>query len=135
MNSSGTVLIPRGASVHLTVVGVKKANRLSGKDKIDLKVDAVAFRGVEYPVVTNIEEWKGGSKGKRTLTRTGIGAGAGALIGGIAGGGTGVAIGAVAGGAGGTAVAAATGGKHLTIPPETVLSFQLNAALNVQLAH
>jgi hypothetical protein len=135
MNSSGAVLIPRGASVHLMVVRVKKASRLSGSDKIDLKVDAIAFHGVNYPVVTNIAEWKGSGKGKRTLTRTGIGAGAGALIGGIAGGGAGAAIGAAAGGAGGTAVAAATGGKHLTIPPESVLSFQLQSTLRMRSAH
>jgi hypothetical protein len=130
-NSAGTVLLPRGASVQLSAVKVTRSSRISGRDKITLKVDSIAFRGTEYPVVTSIAESKGGSKGKRTLGRTGIGAGAGALIGGLAGGGAGAAIGAAVGGGGGTAVAAATGGKHLTIPPETVLSFQLHSPVRV----
>lgn len=130
-NSAGAILLPRGTSVELSAVKVKKSSRISGRDEIDLKVDWIAFRGKEYPVTTSIAESKGGGKGKRTLSRTGIGAGAGALIDGIAGGGTGAAVGALVGGGGGTAVAAATGGKHLTIPPESVLSFQLHSPLRV----
>jgi hypothetical protein len=131
-NSAGAIVIPRGASVQLSVVNVQKAGRVSGRDQIDLKVDSVTFKGTNYPVVTTAYESKGAGKGKRTLTRTGIGAGAGGLIGAIAGGGTGAAVGALVGGGGGTAVAAATGGKHLRIPPETVLSFQLNSPLTVR---
>jgi hypothetical protein len=111
---------------------VTKSSRISGRDRIDLKMDSITFNGKSYPVVTTIAESKGGGKGSRTLRRTGAGAGAGALIGGIAGGGTGAAVGALVGGAGGTAVAAATGGSHLTIPPETVLSFQLNSHLRIK---
>lgn len=117
--------------MQLSVVKVTKSSRISGRDKIDLKVDSIAYRGTEYPVVASIAESKGSGKGKRTLTGTGIGGGAGALIGGLAGGGAGAAVGAAIGGAGGTAVAAGTGGKHLTIPPESVLSFQLNSPLRV----
>jgi hypothetical protein len=130
-DSAGTVLLPRGAAVQLSAVNVKKSNRISGRDKIDLKLDSISFGGIEYPVVTSIAESKGRGMGKRTLTGTGIGAGAGALIGGIAGGGTGAAVGAAVGGGGGTAVAAATNGKHLTIPPESVLSFQLHSPLRI----
>ena len=132
MNSAGAVVVPRGASALLTAVRVTKSSRISGRDRIELKVDWIEYRGMHYPVVTNVAEWKGGGKGKRTLSRTGIGAGAGALIGGVAGGGAGLAIGALAGGAGGTAVAAATGGKRLTIPPESVLSFQLHSPLKLK---
>ena len=131
-NGAGKVLIPAGAPVQLSVVNVKKSSRISGRDKIGLKVDSIAFHGRAYPMVTSVAESKGRGKGGRTLTRTGIGAGAGALIGGLAGGGTGAAVGALVGGGGGTAVAAATGNKHLTIPPETVLSFQLHSPLRVQ---
>jgi hypothetical protein len=130
-NSGGAILIPRGASVELTAVRVKKSNRVSGRDRIDLKVDSIAFKGRSYSVVTTIAESKGSGKGTRTLTRTGIGAGAGGLIGGIAGGGTGLAVGMLAGGGAGTAVAAATGKSHLTIPPESVLSFQLQSPLRM----
>jgi hypothetical protein len=132
MSTAGAVLIPRGAFVQLSAVRVTKSSRISGRDRINLKMDSITFNGKSYPVVTTIAESKGGGKGSRTLRRTGAGAGAGALIGGIAGGGTGAAVGALVGGAGGTAVAAATGGSHLTIPPETVLSFQLNSHLRIK---
>jgi hypothetical protein len=125
-------VIPRGAPVQLSVVNVTRMGKVKGRDRIDLKVDSIAFRGKTYPVVTTVAGARGGKRGKRTLEGTGIGAGAGALIGGLAGGGTGAGIGALVGGGGGTAVAAATGRKPLSIPPETVLSFQLRSPLRVQ---
>ena len=130
-SSAGTVVIPAGAPVQLSVVSVKSSSRVQGRDRLAVKVDTVAYRGRTYSLVTNVSESAGKSKGKRTLTRTGIGAGAGALIGGIAGGGTGLAVGALVGGGAGTAVAAATGGKHLAIPAESILSFQLQSPVTV----
>src|SRR4029077_8709229 len=99
---------------------------------IDLKVDSIRFNGRTHPVTSSIFESKGAKKGHRALSGAGIGAGAGAAIGAIAGGGSGAAVGALLGGGGGTAVAAATGGKHLSIPSESVLPFQLQAPLRVQ---
>jgi hypothetical protein len=99
------------------VVKVTKSSRIDGRDRIDLRVDSIAVNGKSYPVVTTMAASRGGGKGARTLRRTGVGAGAGAWIGGIAGGGTGAAIGALVGGGAGTAVA------HLTIPPETYALF------------
>jgi hypothetical protein len=131
MSHGGAVLIPRGAPVQLSAAGVNKSGRLKGRDRIDLKVDSITFNGRTRPVVSSVAESKGTRKGRRALRNSGIGAGAGAIVGGIVGGGAGAAIGALAGGGGGAAVSAATGGKHLTIPPETVLSFQLQAPLRV----
>jgi hypothetical protein len=131
-NLNGVVLIPRGAPVQLSVVNVRKAGRVKGRDRIDLKVDSISFNGRTLPVASSIAESQGKSQGKRTLRGTGIGAGAGALIGGLAGGGTGLAVGALVGGGGGTAVAAATDRPHLSIPPESVLSFQLQSPLRVK---
>jgi hypothetical protein len=129
MNKNGVVLIPRATPVQMSAVNVRRAGTFKGRDRIDLKVDAITFKGRAYPVVSTVAESKGHSRGKRTLSGTGIGAGAGGLIGGLAGGGAGLAAGALLGGGGGTAVAAATGKKHLTIPPESVFSFQLQSPL------
>ena len=127
----GTVLIPGGAAVQLSAVNVARSGKIRGRDRIDLKVDSITLNGKTYPVVSTINESRGGRRGSRTLRNTGIGAGAGALICGIAGGGTGAAVGALVGGGGGTAVAAASGG-HLSIPSETVLSFQFQTPLRVK---
>jgi hypothetical protein len=56
-----------------------------------------------------------GSRGKQTLKRSGIGAAAGAIIGGIAGGGKGAAIGLILGGAGGAGSIAINGSKELKL--------------------
>jgi hypothetical protein len=130
-NRNGTV-IPRGVAVRLAVVSTKKSTRITGRDRIDLQVKSIAFKGRDTPVTTTVVDWKGNGKGRRTLKSAGIGAGAGALVGALAGGGTGAAVGALVGGGGGTAVAAATGGKHLTIPSETVFSFVLQSPLRLE---
>jgi hypothetical protein len=62
-----------------------------------------------------------GSRGKQALKRGGIGAAAGAIIGGIAGGGKGAAIGLIIGGAGGAGSLAIQGSKELKIESGTEL--------------
>ena len=60
-----------------------------------------------------------GSRGKQAIKRGGIGAAAGAIIGGIAGGGKGAAIGLLLGGAGGAGSLAVQGSKELKIESGT----------------
>jgi hypothetical protein len=59
------------------------------------------------------------SRGNQTLKRSGIGATAGAIIGGIAGGGKGAAIGLILGGAGGAGSLAIKGSKELKLESGT----------------
>ena len=60
-----------------------------------------------------------GSRTNQTLKRGGIGAAAGAILGGIAGGGKGAAIGLILGGAGGAGSLAIQGSKELKIESGT----------------
>jgi hypothetical protein len=62
----------------------------------------------------------------------GGGAGAGALIGALAGGGKGAAIGALVGGGAGTAGSAFTGNRDVTLPAESAVSFKLESPLEIQ---
>jgi hypothetical protein len=126
------MVIPRGSLVQLTAVNVQKAGAVEGRDRINLRADSITFNGRVYPVQTTMSDTRTKRRGRRTLKGAGIGAAGGAVVGAIAGGGTGALVGSLLGGGGGAAVSAATGRKHLTIPPETVLSFQLQAPLRLR---
>jgi len=56
-----------------------------------------------------------GGRGRKTIEHTAIGAGAGALLGGIFGGGKGAGIGSVVGGVGGLGTTAFTGHQEITL--------------------
>ncbi len=126
----GGVVVPRGAAVTLQAAKVQQSGRMKGSDLIQLKINDITIQGKAYPVVTTIQEVKGGSEGKSTAKKGVGGAGLGAIIGGIAGGGKGAAIGALAGGATGLAISAG-GQQHLKVPSESRLEFQLESAVHV----
>ncbi len=73
------------------------------------------------------------AKGKRSTGFIAGGGGGGALIGGLAGGGKGALIGGLFGAGAGTAGAAFTGNKDVSVPAETVVTFNLSAPLTVTL--
>jgi len=127
----GSVVIPRGASATIQAAKVEQSGKFKGSDKISLKMNAIAFGGFVYEVVTGYVEAKGKGEGKRTARKVGGGAGLGAIVGGIAGGGEGAAIGAAIGGVTGAAVSS-QGEEHLQLPAETRLQFQLSSAVNVR---
>jgi hypothetical protein len=127
---NGQVVVPRGAPALLEAAKVQQSGKLSGSDKITLKLNTITIKNREYQVVASYAEQKGSGEGKKTTKKVVGGAGLGALIGGIAGGGKGAGIGALSGAALGTAVSAA-GEEHLKVPSETRLQFELRAAVNV----
>jgi hypothetical protein len=127
---NGQVVVPRGAPAMLEAAKVQQSGKLSGSDKITLKLNTITIKNREYQVVASYAEQKGSGEGKKTTKKVVGGAGLGALIGGIAGGGKGAGIGALSGAALGTAVSAA-GEEHLKVPSETRLQFELRAAVNV----
>jgi hypothetical protein len=128
---NGKVVVPRGAGAMLQAVQVQQSGTMKGSDKITLKMNTLSVGGRVYEVVTQYVEAKSKGEGKKTTRKVAGGVGLGAVIGGIAGGGTGAGIGAVVGGATG-AIVASSGEAHLKLPAETVLQFQLNAAVSIQ---
>jgi hypothetical protein len=123
--------IPRGAVLTGYVVGVKKPGALSGSAGFALRIVSMNLGGQNYPISTDTFATDTRGKGGYTTANTVGGAAIGALIGAVAGGGPGAAIGAVAGGGVGLGASAASGGPRSVMPPETLLTFHLQAPLTV----
>ena len=124
------------ATVHGHIRSIVKSGKVQGRTTMNLAFDSIDLpgdppkHGVLHGYVTRIygssnarTDQEGGvqseGRGKQTLKRSGIGATAGAIIGGIAGGGKGAAIGLILGGAGGAGSVAINGSKELRIDSGT----------------
>jgi hypothetical protein len=121
------------ATVHGRIRSIIKSGKVTGRTTMNLAFDSIDFTdgksGVLHGYVTKVYGGKetadneGGvqseGRGKQTLKRSGIGATAGAIIGGLAGGGKGAAIGLILGGAGGAGSLAINGSKELRLESGT----------------
>ena len=122
------------ATLHGHISSINKSGRIKGRTTMNLAFDSINLpegrHGVVHGYVTKVygansaqADQEGGvqsgSRGNQTLKRTGIGAGAGAIIGAIAGGGKGAAIGLIIGGAGGAGSVAIKGSKELKLESGT----------------
>jgi hypothetical protein len=124
------------ATVHGHVASIFKSGKVNGKTTMNLAFNSIATTdgrtGLLHGYVTRVygkdsgkADNEGGiesdSRTKQAVKRGGIGAAAGAIIGGIAGGGKGAAIGLIIGGAGGAGSLAIQGSKELKLESGTEL--------------
>ena len=123
------------ATVHGHIRSIVKSGNVKGRTTMNLSFDSIDLPGDPpkhgglHGYVTKIygtsakTDQEGGvqseSRGNQTLKRSGIGATAGAIIGGIAGGGKGAGIGLILGGAGGAGSLVMKGSKELRIESGT----------------
>jgi hypothetical protein len=134
-NETGEVLIPRGAEANLVIREMKEGGTLSSNEVV-LDLQSVRFNGRTYLISTRDME-QAGREGiganRRTAEMVGGGAALGGLLGAIAGGGKGAVIGAIAGAAAGGAVQVLTKGKEVKVPAETILTFQVDEPVRLEL--
>jgi hypothetical protein len=124
IRSGDRVVAHAGDPVKGKVTFVKSSGRLANPGQISVRLTSINGETVYSSRVSR----KGKSHTTSNVTKIGGTAGAGAVIGALAGGGKGAAIGAGAGAAAGTGLAAATGKKEVTIPAESVLTFTITGA-------
>jgi hypothetical protein len=120
------VVIPKGTDVYIKLVNAKSAGSIKGSSELEVVLDHLVVQGQSIPLDSSSVRQKSTSRGKQTATRTVIGGGAGAILGGMIGGGKGAAIGAGVGAGGTFAYQALTKGPEVRIPAQTILTFTLS---------
>jgi hypothetical protein len=128
----GETVAEKGAAVTGRVVEAKSSGRLHNSGYLRLTLASITLGGKSVPVQTSSLFAKGANHNKRNAALIGGGAGAGALIGGLAGGGKGALIGGLVGAGAGTGGAYATGKKDVAFTAERRLSFRLTQPLTTK---
>ncbi len=129
---NGWVIARRGQAQTGRVSLVKKGGRGGGASQLGVDLPELTLvDGQQLPLETQLFQTSAGGSHGRNVAVVGSTTGAGAVIGAIAGGGAGAAIGAGIGATAGIIGVLSTNGRPTAIPPETVLSFRLEAPVTI----
>ena len=147
--ANGLEVIPEGSMVEGIVTFVKPAGRVKSKGEMRLVAKTITtYHGAKYQIVASLKDAhgaedakvtgeegtvKGGGKSvKDQAKEAGIGAGAGAAVGGIAAGGTGALYGAGIGLAAALIHGLVKHGHDLVLPQGTELTFVLSRDITAE---
>ena len=130
----GVQAIPAGTVVLGHVTSAVRAAKVKGLASIGVRFHTLDLpgNGGRHDISSATITREANPTKKKDATKIGIGAGAGAVIGGIVGGGGGAAKGAAIGGGAGTAAVLATRGDEVHLAAGTPLSVKLTAPLTVR---
>lgn len=128
----GHEVLPAGTKLTGTVTDIDDSGRVKGRAMIAFRFTSLQTSGERYDVQTAPLSHEAPATKREDATKIGIGAGAGAVIGGLLGGGDGAAKGAAIGGGAGTGVVLATKGKEIRLAPGADVTSHLSAPLTVR---
>jgi hypothetical protein len=125
----GSVVVPAGAKVEGRIAESDDGGRMKGKARLSLElISLTAANDQKVEIVTSAVDSEAAADRGADTKKIGVGAGAGAAVGAIAGGGKGAAVGALIGGGAGAAMK----GGAAEIAPESVVSFVLRSPVSVR---
>jgi hypothetical protein len=127
----GVVVLPAGTSVRGNVSSVESAGKVKGRASLGLLFSSLTAHSERYPISARWAAEAESTK-KKDAAKIGIGAGAGAIIGGIIGGGKGAAAGAAVGGGAGTAMVLTSEGKPIALGNGAEITVKLANAVDVK---
>jgi hypothetical protein len=130
----GFEALPVGTAVLGHVTHAQPAGKVQGVASIAFRINTIDMPGdgARENVSTATYSRVSRTTRRKDATKIGVGAGAGAVIGGLLGGGSGAAKGAAIGGGAGTAVVLSTKGDEVRIPAGTPVTIKLTAPLTVR---
>lgn len=127
----GVTAVPAGAEVVGSVIEANQSGRVKGRASVAMRFERLKAGKDTYEIQTaRIAREAEATKGE-DAKKIGIGAGAGAAVGAIAGGKKGAGIGSLIGGGAGTGVVMVTRGEEMRLGAGTVVTTTLAAALKV----
>jgi hypothetical protein len=125
---NGWAAVPTGSRVEGRIAEADKGGRVKGKASLTLELTSLTANGRKIEIVTSPVSSEAATNKGKDAAKVGVGAGAGAAVGAIAGGGKGAAIGALVGGGAGAAMR----GDAAELPAESVLSFELRSPVTIR---
>jgi hypothetical protein len=132
----GLVVARRGQTVIGRVAAAEKAGRVKGVSKLSVSLSQLTLvDGQLVDVQTALIKATGGTSNGRDALAVGGTTGFGAAVGAAAAGGPGAAIGAGAGFVAGIAGVLLTRGRPTIIPPESLLTFRVEAPIAISTVH
>ena len=130
--AQGWVVARRGQSVMGQVSLAQKAGRVRGVSQLGLTLSEITLvDGQVAPTKTQLVSGSAGTSNGRDAAAVATTTGIGAIIGAGVNGGEGAGIGAAAGAAAGIIGVLVTRGKPTVVPPETLMSFRLEAPVTI----
>lgn len=127
----GVTVVPADSVLLGQVTAAAPSGDVKDRARLGMRFDQLRGGAVTYDVQTKPIDYVAESTKRDDAVKIGLGAAAGAVIGGLAGGGKGAAVGSAIGGGAGTALVLTTPGEEVRIRAGTPLEIELTAPVVV----
>ena len=121
----GTPVLPEGSVVQGSVTGAEASGKVKGKANLSFRFDRLDIDDTRYDIRSELVRHEAEATKTDDAKKIGIGAGAGAVIGGLLGGKKGAGTGAIVGGGAGTAMVLTTAGDEVQLQAGTQIRVDL----------